>query len=551
MQVVLRVEALIATALLLSCAESGIDSAGGGDPPIPVDPPPLTCVSDADCGGGLVCLSGACVSAEDQLPPEEEIEEGFRRPKAAGRYVFTLSAANDSVVIIDSETLQVATFVVADEPIDLAVVPSEARAFVLSRRGESLTRLDIGPDGVVATSIDTQRAFSRLALSPDARVALLYTGDGDLSDAGAEGLVGLIRLDSFDEPSASVFERAAGRRHTDIVFRTNTEGRAIDVAIIGKREVAFIDLDTFETSAVPLRRSIPDSHSDVVSREVVVANGGAFALIRSFDQADLVAIDVERRAVTRLSLPGIATDLDLSSDGSTVVAALRGTSQIVWFPLPGALTDPSVIRSLSVLDVRVGQVELAPDGRHAAIFTNGEPSEEFGWLDLESGSISVFDRIEKWVRAIGIGPNSRSAIILHRSNPDSTEPDLYERVVDQEQGYTVFDLDTGYAQLKRTGDVLPIEFVFAEDGRHAAVTLRQDAEARFRVDAIDLETLVTDSIDLASAPEAAGALISEQASAQDRVFVVQRHLAGRISFVDLQERQVRTVTGFALNSDID
>ena len=81
-----------------------------------------------------------------------------------------------------------------------------------------------------------------------------------------------------------------------------------------------------------------------------------------------------------------------------------------------------------------------------------------------------------------------------------------------------------------------------------AVTLRSDAHRSYRVDALDLHSLVVSTLDLASAPQFAGAL---GGGGDARVWVTQEHPAGRISFVDLAARTVRTATGYELNADID
>jgi hypothetical protein len=71
------------------------------------------------------------------------------------------------------------------------------------------------------------------------------------------------------------------------------------------------------------------------------------------------------------------------------------------------------------------------------------------------------------------------------------------------------------------------------------------------VDAVDLSTLVPRTLALASPPLFAGGFAGETEETRDRVFVSQLHPAGRISFVDLDEARIRTVTGFTLNSGIE
>jgi hypothetical protein len=248
----------------------------------------------------------------------------------------------------------------------------------------------------------------------------------------------------------------------------------------------------------------------------------------------------------------VATDLDLSADGTLAVAALRSTSQVTWFPVPEALTDPSLFQTAPVAGVIPGQVELAPDASFAVLFSTTEDSETLGLLDFAAPApaVEALGWLQKWIRSVGLAPDGRTAVVIHRPNPNSTVSDAYEREVDKDEGYSVLDLSQGIAQLKRTLGVPPREVVFTPDGLHAAVTLRDDDRRRFEVDAIDLTTLVTDTLALASAPEFAGTMPAGTAR-PDRIWVTQVHPAGRIGFIDLADRAIRTATGYELNADIE
>jgi hypothetical protein len=186
------------------------------------------------------------------------------------------------------------------------------------------------------------------------------------------------------------------------------------------------------------------------------------------------------------------------------------------------------------------------------VFSSTDDSETVGRVSLTAAApeVEVFGFLQKWIRTVGLAADGKTAIVIHRPNPGSTVADTYERDVDQAQGYSVLDLSRGIAQLTLTQDIPPREAVFAPDGLHAAVTLRDDRNQVYRVDAIDLTTLVTGSLPLGSAPEFAGAMPAG-ATRGDRIWVTQAHPAGRISFVDLADRAVRTATGFELNADID
>jgi hypothetical protein len=113
------------------------------------------------------------------------------------------------------------------------------------------------------------------------------------------------------------------------------------------------------------------------------------------------------------------------------------------------------------------------------------------------------------------------------------------------------DLASGYLQLRRTGELSPAQIAFSASGGHVGVTLRNDAARRYAMDAVDLSTLVARTVLLASPPTFAARLAGDTPDTLHRIFVSQTHPAGRISFVDLDDVEIRTVTGFTLNSRIE
>lgn len=507
----------------------------------------FACGTDLDCPAGLVCQAGVCVSPLDGRPPEAEATRTFLRPQASGNYVYVISPDASTVAVIDAETLGIRTVPVPEEPMALAVVPGSDTVIILSRRGKAISYLSVTPDSLLLGSQPVGRQYQAVDLSPDGRWAVLWTPDGNDPDTGAEGIIALVNTEALiDDAPEPVIERAAGRRHTDVVFRRN--GLVYeDAVIVGSEEIAIVDLADPTGRFVPERVQLPDEYVDVHSREVVATEDGAYVMIRSFVSPDIAVFETATRSLRSLTLPGVATDLDVSRDGRLAVAAIRADGLVVHFPLPEGLLDPTLMVVTNVSPVVPGQLELSDDGRFGVIFTSTESTESLAWLDFGTGQLVVFDRLQKLVKTVGIAPGGRIAIVLHRPDPASTVSDPYEREVDQDEGYSLVDLESGFAQLKRTGGVPPVDFVFAPDGRHAAVTL--SALTATKIDSIDLQTLVTDSIQLASTPQFLGALPAVSVGA-DRVWVTQAHPAGRISFVGLEERIVRTVTGYELNGEV-
>ena len=553
-----------AWASVLGCGETDGGTAAARYAPEPAsdggggrqEPTLHGCAEDPDCPSGLICVATQCVSPDDLLPPDPETGRVAQRPAASAQYLFALSADTDSVAVIDAVDLSIRAVPVAEHPVAIDVLPGRDVAIVLSREGRAVSAIVAEPSQVTLHVARLPRRFTALSVSPDGRFAVAWTRDGDIPDAGAEGLVAIVDLAALEAGTAEPVELAAGYRHAELVFRTpQGSGQTTHAVVIGKDEATFIDL-VRATGAdagtyLPERRRLPDAYSDVAGREVVATPDGRFVLMRSFAFAGVAALDVDAGAVTTIALPALTTDLDLVSTGTLAIAAIRSTSQVALLPLPESIASTTAVRLLDLAGVSAGQVEVAPDGRRAAVFSALDESERFAWLDLDTGSAQIFDRLRKRIRGVGLSPDGRTAVVIHRPTPDSTVADPYERAVDQDEGYSIVDLSNGSAQLKRTDGVPPADLVFTSTGRHAAVTLRRDDRAVFRIESANLSTLVIESHALASAPQYAGALPGRASTSSERVWATQVHYAGRISFLDAETGRVRTATGYHLNAGIE
>ena len=80
----------------------------GADGRLDEPPDPLGgCALDADCPTGLLCRDAACVSSEDQRPPELETEARLLQPIATDRYLFAPSIDTNSVLLVDPASLDI------------------------------------------------------------------------------------------------------------------------------------------------------------------------------------------------------------------------------------------------------------------------------------------------------------------------------------------------------------------------------------------------------------------------------------------------------------
>ena len=90
--------------------------------------------------------------------------------------------------------------------------------------------------------------------------------------------------------------------------------------------------------------------------------------------------------------------------------------------------------------------------------------------------------------------------------------------------------------------VEPGQLLLTPDGDYGFTLLRDDDAGLKETQLMNLSTHIVDDIELGSPPTALG-----YASGTNSVFVAQDHPSGRMTFIDLDDMSVQTVTGYTLN----
>lgn len=515
------------------------------------------CTTAAECPTAYTCQAGVC------LPPENPTNRGLADapPIATPHYVYALNPTAASVARIDPTSLAIEAVPVGPRPVALAAMPGEDTAVVLSYDDASVSVVDSTTLPSKVTRIPLRRQYARMTLSPDGAWAVAWPDPTVPPSSGAEGVFTLIDLKKARQglPAAQVLaERGGGFRITNIIFRTDA-AVATRLYVFAKSTVSTFDLSV-AAPPLPVRVTLPASMSaDVSSRAIIASGDGHIVMLRSMTAPELASFD--GAAVTTVPLSEVATDLALLPDNSAAVAALRTASAVAYLRIPEDLVPPPAdggvgdggIQVLPVPGGAVGRVALPPaspaGGMFAFVYSNVSGNESFARIDLPSGAVTRYP-LEKLVDEVAVSPDSRSAIIIHKADPNTTATDPYEAAVDRDQGFSVFDVGTGYSQLQRTGTVMPTRFAFSPRGGYVGVALRDDAAQRFAIQAVNLSSLVSLTLSLASAPLFMGTVPEAPGVTPHRIFVSQDHPAGRISVIQLDTGQVRTATGFTLNGEI-
>jgi hypothetical protein len=226
----------------------------------------------------------------------------------------------------------------------------------------------------------------------------------------------------------------------------------------------------------------------------------------------------------------------------------RDPGKIAVIDVPGDAFNPAGIQFIDLADGTSGSLVLSDDGKRGVLFTNATLDERITVIDFDKpGFPHRTFPLQKSVLTVGFDPSGTKAVILHARAPgDPDTAQTFDEYIDRKPGYSVLDIATGFSKLQIT-EVQPNNFTFATSADRAYVTLDGgDAEGAYMaVQQIELDSGVVRTIELGSPPAAIGTLPDS-----NKIFVSQRHPLGRVSFIDITTNQVRTITGFDLNSQI-
>jgi len=227
---------------------------------------------------------------------------------------------------------------------------------------------------------------------------------------------------------------------------------------------------------------------------------------------------------------------------------LRDAKRLAIVDVPADAIDPTGVVSLDLSDATLGSLTLSADGTRALLYTNASVDPRLTLVALDQPNTPhVTWPLQKAVRAVAIAPTGDSALVLHAKLPgDPSTATSVDDYIAKSYGYSLVDLASGFSKLQLT-PVDPGPIAYAPDGHKAYVALDGgDADGATRaLDVVLTKTGVVTDLQLGSPPSAVGIL----PGAGD-AFVAQRHPLGRVSFFDLGDDAVRTVTGFDLNSHV-
>jgi hypothetical protein len=529
----------------------------------------VQCLSSSECPVGWTCSEfGTCVppapGTDAGAPPEAEHE--LTAPVSSLRYVWVAMTDEDKLAKIDGEQLTVAAIAVGHHPQVVATMPTTDTAVVLDEIDDPSTQT-----GGVATVIrpssagDTSEVYpvlpnyNRIATSPDGHYAVAFF---DLAKAVADAgsLAAVKHIGSFQDVSVlSVNPVAKGHVDLTVGFKprgVEFDGTSTHAYVITETGVSIIDLAAVTQNKPTIVPPVPvfdtpNGHDD--TSEVHVLASGDYAVVREPGVAALRIVRLTgptAGTATVIGLPAEPTDVDLAPNGTRVYAVTRAPATLTAIDVPGDLTNLSAIETVSLGDIIAGQLTLSPDGSRAILYTNAYLDEHFTVVQLDQpGLPHVTYPLEKSVLTVGFDPTGTRAIIVHARAPgDPSQAQDFDTYIDRMPGYSAVDVASGFSKLEITA-VDPGGFAFSPSAPRAYLTLDGgDTDgATWAVQEIELDSGVVRTFPLNSPPTAIGVLPS---AGTGKVFINQRHPLGRVTFLDVVTDQVRTVTGFDLNSQV-
>ncbi len=490
-----------------------------------------------DFGGGDAASSnepgsGGAPADDAGVPAEQEQESTYQSPVATGRYVWVANPTSGRVAYINATTLEVKTVEAGNGPTYVAGVASgqDDAALVLNVLSDDATLLRANAGGqVTASTFPTAHGMNAIATSSDGRWAIAWTNNAQVSSTDradkTQGFQDLTVIDLTGQVPSTVL--AVGYRPVKVGF-TTPANHAFAVTQDG---VSMVNL-TASAPIVEKNVAISDNPlEDPGTRDVSVTPDGAYAMVRRDNQAGITIVSLDSGTRVTATMPGAVTDLDLSDNGDKAVAVIRESATVAVLPVPGIFNDPATFATTTITGETVGSVSLTAGGGAGLLYTNAVPVEHLTVLSLDQALTHRTVRLYSPVLAVFPSPNAQYAVVLHAKPTTGTKAGAFSLVP------IGADLP---AKIVGT-DAPPIAVAVSPASDRAVVAERDDGKQIYGVYLGRMPSFMVDRYPLASPPLAVGIVAGAR-----RAYVAQKHPEGRITFLDLDNGQARTLTGFEL-----
>jgi hypothetical protein len=218
---------------------------------------------------------------------------------------------------------------------------------------------------------------------------------------------------------------------------------------------------------------------------------------------------------------------------------------VALLPVERIFAEPGSFRTV-VLDERLGSVELGQEGSTALLFSNAVPSTRLTLLGLASADAGESRTVDLKLPVFSATatPDGAHALALLKPPPGSKQPGAFavvpvaKNLPPKIQGTLAVTVPEDLAKSPPA--------MVALDNERALLTVTNGADVNvsylIRLPQLTVDAFPLDSVPL---PRATGLVVEA-----NQAFVAQRHPEGRITFIDLETKQQRTLTGFELSTEV-
>jgi len=557
----------------IGCGSEGVDSSEAAPGPG---------FSDAGGTGEPEADAGAGDRADTGFVPEEE-EFLVREVAATDNFVFVPNSSDtsDTVARIDGRTLSVEPIQVADRPVAVRAAQSDIGgttrdiAWVLCEGASAIAIIRSSNGNSPDVSLKSVPGeVNAIRLSPNGRHLLAYIDPDQPIDSGSGvsslQTMAVVELGATADADA-VHQLSVTPQISQIEFTADGD----DAYIVGRDGINHLALDEIDgdTFVPPLDIGLSESAFPPTDRELKVSDDGDLLVLRSSAKAGLALYRPtgdggDPAALASFDLPGRPTDLTLTDlpdgEGGTrqvILAPIRETDQVAIVDVRGAFDDTpsptadasspssslSYVDLISVDDIRPGLARLTPHRSSALLYTTLDVEPRLGILDIEQRSLRSF-ALRNQIRAVSVAPTGEAAAVIHEkqegSPPTGASPAEFFR---HNHGVTLVDLDSGYLRpVTLQGE--PMDWLVTDNSDevhslYTILTADQSAAEHRGLLKLNLDSFRRDFYRTARQPSQLGRVA-------DKVFVSQESEQGRITFVDVDSGETRTVSGYELNAGI-
>jgi DNA-binding beta-propeller fold protein YncE len=474
----------------------------------------------------------------DDGDSETETDPFALAPAETDIYVFIANPDRDTVTRVNVYSLEVRTTPVGKHPSIVQTTPDYSTAVVFTDGDDSVSIIDA--QTLAQTVVKVRANFNQMVMSPDGRwVALFHDVNAERSDdPPPTGLVSYNEVSFVDVTSGKHFPMAVDYDPREIRF--TPDGSLATVVTDTTLGVVDLTLPTPYPRLVPVTDDLVDPPK---AEEVVIAPDGSYAFVRQFGATDLAVVNLLDDQVDRVPVGENPTDLDLSPDGTKAVVVSRGSKQLYVLDVADPLAPPEILDLPP--EEQFGSVLFDPTGRQAVLYTTASPVDRYASWNLTDGSITVRSLV-KPVASMAITPTGGSLLVFHTRedapDADSSSP-FYGR-----WALTLVELSDFRSNPLRL-PAEPIGFANSNNGLYGYFIM----DGQKYLEALDYTTLLYDEVPLKSVPVFVGVLPDLDLTDGDEppAWASQEHELGRISFFDVDDRSVETITGFELNSRVE